>query len=95
MINISNTPLTTDQEKLLAHGPNYAVVPRELPITQYVAAVENACTKLEEGKAEEFRVQVKLAIQRIKPPRSNLTRGERRAIAELKKDKSRMILTAD
>ena len=95
VINISNIPLTTDQEKLLAHGPNYAVVPRELPIAQYVAAVENACTKLKEGKAEEFRVQVKSAIQRIKPPRSNLTRGERRAIAELKKDKSRMILTAD
>ena len=93
VINISNTPLTTDQEKLLAHGPNYAVVPRELPIAQYIPAVENACTKLEEGKAEE--VQVKSAIQRIKPPRSNLTRGERRAIAELKKDKSRMILTAD
>ena len=95
VINISNTPLTTDQEKLLAHGPNYAVVPRVLPIAQYVAAVENACTKLEEGKVEEFRVQVKSAIQRIKPPRSNLTRGERRAIAELKKNKSRMILTAD
>ena len=95
VINISSTPLTPDQEKLLAHGPNYAVVPKEPPIAQYVAAVENACTKLEEGKAEEFRVQVKLAIQKIKPLRSNLTRGERRAIAELKKDESRMILTAD
>ena len=84
-----------DQEKLLAHGPNYAIVPKELPIAQYVAAVENACTKLEEGKAEEFRVQVKSAIQKIKPPRSNLPRGERRAISELKKDESRMILTAD
>ena len=95
VINISNTPLTAEQEKLLAHGPNYAIVPRELPIAQYVAAIENACTKLEEGKAEEFRVQVKSAIQKIKPPRSNLTRGERRAITELKKDKSRMVLTAD
>ena len=95
VINISNKPLTPDQEKLLAHGPNYAVVPKEPPIAQYVAAVENACTKLGEGKAEEFRVQVKSAIQKIKPPRSNITRGERRAISELKKDESRMILTAD
>ena len=95
VINISNTPLTAEQEKLLAHGPNYAVVPRELPIAQYVAAIENACTKLEEGKVEEFRVQVKSAIQKIKPPRSNLTRGEKKAITELKKDKSRMVLTAD
>ena len=29
VINISNTPLTAEQEKLLAHGPNYAVVPRD------------------------------------------------------------------
>ena len=63
VINISNTPLTVEQEKLLAHGPNYAIVPRELPIAQYVTAIEHACTKLEEGKAEEFRVQVKSAIQ--------------------------------
>ena len=64
VINISSKPLTPDQEKLLAHGPNIAVVPKEPPIAQYVAAVEHACTKLEEGKAEEFRVQVKLAIQK-------------------------------
>ena len=58
VINISNTPLTAEQDRLLAHGPNYAVVPRKPPIAQYVAAIENACTKLEEGKVEEFRVQV-------------------------------------
>ena len=82
VINISSKPLSQDQEKLLAHGPNFAVVPKDPPITQYVAGVENACTKLEEGKVEEFRVQVKLAIQKIKHPRPNLTRGERRAISD-------------
>ena len=95
VINISNQPLTPEQEKLLAHGPNYAVVPRDPPVAQYVAAVEQACSKLEEGKVEEFRVQVKAAIQRNKKPRPNLTRGEWKALAELKKDQSRMILTAD
>ena len=95
VINISDKPLTPDQEKLLAHGPNYAVVPKDPPVAQYVAAVEHACTKLEEGKAEEFRVQVKAAIQKIKKPRPNLTRGERKALVELKKDQSRMVLTMD
>ena len=28
VINISSKPLTAVQESLLAHGPNYAVVPR-------------------------------------------------------------------
>ena len=95
VINISSKPLTPDQEKLLAHGPNYAIVPKDPPIVQYVAAVEHACTRLEEGKVEEFRVQVKVAIQKIKKPKPNLTKGERKAIGELKKDQSRMILTAD
>ena len=95
VINISNKPLTTDEERLLAHGPNYAIVPKDPPIIQYVAAIENACTRLEKGQADEFRVQVKVAIQKIHKPRSNITRGERKAIVELKKNPSRMVLTAD
>ena len=95
VINISNKPLTADEERLLAHGPNYALVLKDPPIIQYVAAIENACTRLEEGQADEFRVQVKVAIQRIQKPKPNITRGERKAIAELKKDPSRMVLTAD
>ena len=89
VINISSKPLTPYQEKLLDHGPNYAIVPKDPPIIQYVAAVEHACTRLEEGKVEEFRVQVKAAIQKIKKPKPNLTKGERKAIGELKKDQSR------
>ena len=72
-----------------------AIVPKDPPIVQYVAAVEQACTRLEEGKAGEFRVQVKAAIQKIKKPKPNLTKGERNAIGELKKDQPRVILTAD
>ena len=79
----------------MAHGPNYAIVPQNPPIIQYVAAVEHVCTKLEEGKVEEFRVQVKAAIQKIQKLKPNITRGERITIAELKKDPSRMVLTAD
>ena len=95
MTNISDKPLSTDEERLLDHGPNYAIVPKDPSIIQYVAAIENACTKLEEGKADEFRGQVKAAIQKIQKPKPNITRGERMAIAELKKDPSKMVLTAD
>ena len=60
-----------------------------------MAATEQACTKLEEGKAEEFRVQVKAAIQKIQKPKLNVTREERTALTKLKKDPSIMVLTAD
>ena len=36
-----------------------------------------------------------MAIQKIHKPKSNITRGERKAIVELKKDPSRMVLTLD
>ena len=94
VINISDKLLSADEERLLAHGPNYAIVLKDPPIIQYVAAIEYACTKLEEGKVEEFRVQVKAAIQRYR--NLNPTSPERKMdIAELKKDPSRMVLTAD
>ena len=49
VINISSKPLTQAQEKLLAIGPNYAMVPRSPPITEYIAAIEQACSKLQQG----------------------------------------------
>ena len=54
VINVSSTPLTEVQGKLLAHGPNYAVVPRHPHIIEVVTAVEQICQKLVKGKAEEL-----------------------------------------
>ena len=87
--------LTDEEEKLLAHGPTFTIVPKNPPVVQYVAPIEQACTKLEEGKAEEFRVKVKAAIQKIQKPKPNITREERMALTNLKKDPSGMVLTAD
>ena len=95
VINISDKSLSKEEEKLLAHGPNFAIVPKNPPIVQYVAAKEQVCTKLEEGKVEEFRVQVKVAIQKIQKPKPNISREERIALTNLKKDPSRIVLTAD
>ena len=95
VINISSKPLNKAQEKLLAHGPNYAVVPKSPPIAEYIAAVEQACSRLQQGEAEELRGEVKSIIKRSRNPPPNITREERKAIRELKQDKSRMVLTAD
>ena len=64
VINISSKPLTKVQEKLLAHGPNYAVVPKSPPIAEYIAVIEQACSKLQQGEAEELRGEVKSIIKR-------------------------------
>ena len=58
-------------------------------------ATENACNQLQQGKAEELWGEIKAVLKKIHPPKFNITREERKAIEELRRDKTRMILTAD
>ena len=97
MINLSSTPLTDDQENLLAHGPKFVITPREGPVKEYIAPVEQACTKLEQGKQEEFRVEMKRLTKQDQNNRrqANISKEEFKALKELKMDKNRLILTAD
>ena len=96
--NLSRTPLTDAEERLLAHGPNFAVVPREPPILEYITAIEKSCTQLQQGKVEELRGEIKAIFKKIltsRPNKSNITKEEHQAIRKLKKDENRMVLTAD
>ena len=93
--NLSRRLLTKAQEKILSHGPNYAIVTKEPLIGEYIAQVEKLCQSLKQDEAEELRGEVKLIMKKIKPPKSNISKEETRAIKELKKDQERMVLTAD
>ena len=92
---LSKRPLTKAQEKILSHGPNYAIVTKELPIGECIDQVEKVCQNIKQGEAEELRGEVKIIRKKIKPPKSNISKEEARAIKELKKDQERMVLTAD
>ena len=56
-------PLTKDQESLLSHGPKFVIIPKQTPVSEYITAVEQACTKLSQGESEELRVEVKRAVK--------------------------------
>ena len=53
--NLLDKPLTEAQTSLLAHGPNYAIIPKNPPKEEYIAAIEHACQKLKEGEADELK----------------------------------------
>ena len=93
--NLSKTPLTEVQEKVLAHGPNFAKATKELPVSEYISQIEKACQQLEQGKAEELRAEVKQIFKKTQLPKPNITKEEAKAIQELKRDKERVILTAN
>ena len=65
------------------------------PVGEYITAIENVCNQLQQGKVEELRGEIKSVLKNICTPRSNITREERKAIDELRKDETKMILKVD
>ena len=57
--------------------------------------VEQACLNLEPHNAEELRAEIKGALRHAHNSRKNITKEEAQALAELRKDHSRVILTVD
>ena len=92
--NLSSTPLTPTQEVLLAHGPNFAVTPTNLPILEYITSIEMACQNLNNNEAQELRSDVYRALRNSHPPKPNLRKEEMKALKQLKTDKDLMVLTA-
>ena len=93
--NLSKTPLTEDQQKVLARGPNFAIVAMQPPLGEYISQIERMCQQLKQGKAEELREETKAILMNIQPPRPNISKGEAKAIQELRKDQEKIILTAN
>ena len=94
-INLSRAPLTQAQSSLLAHGPGYAVTPKHPPYGDYIAAIEKACSTMEPSSAGELRAEIRGALKHTHPTRSNINKEEVQALVELKRDSSKVILTAD
>ena len=92
---MSGNPLTEAQEKLFAHGPNFMMSQRSPPTGAYIAAVEQTCQSLAQRKAEELRAEVKAVLRKIQPSRPNISREEHNALKEMRKDNTRVVLTAD
>ena len=67
----------------------------DTPYGKYIVAVEQACINLEPHNAEELRAEIWWALKHSHPSRKNISKEEAQALAELRRDWSRVILTAD
>ena len=75
-------------------GPILQLLP-DTPHGEYITAIEQACLRLEPHNAEELRVAMREALRNSQESTSKITKHEIQALAELKKDQERVILTAD
>ena len=65
------------------------------PTIECVTTIEEICQKLEQGEVEELRVEVKAILKNTHPPKPNITKEEQRVMVQLRKDDTRIVLTAD
>ena len=95
VINLSKTKLTEGQKSVLAKVPNFSIAPKYIPNVDYFTAVESMCSKLKEEDPMELRSNINSLLRKAHVPKPNLTKQERVGLAKLKKDKDRVIFTAD
>jgi len=95
VVNMSKYGLNDNEKKVLSKGLNYAVTPDRIPNEEYLVATEEACKMLSTAEGEQLRAQVVGALNQAKPPKSNISKGERQALRTLAKEKSVTILPAD
>ncbi len=93
--NYSSKQLTMNEKKVLAKGLNFSLTPAKIPIPEIIVSVENGLRKVKSGKSQAARINVIGALKKAKLPVSNISSSESRAIKDLNKDSSIVILPAD
>ena len=71
VINLSKTPLPTEQLSLPQKGPNFAITPKYPPIEAYITATEQASSKLPTQEVDEFRSDVNRLLKQQQQQHNN------------------------
>ena len=71
------------------------MVPKHPPTIEVITLIEKTCQNMVKGEVEELRGEVKAILRKIQPPKSNISLEELKAMDELRKDDTRVILTVD
>ncbi|XP_072044077.1 uncharacterized protein [Amphiura filiformis] len=95
VINTSDRKLTKPQTTLLAKGLNFAVSVDKIPNDEFIVACEKACWAIPNAEAQNLRAEVAGVLKSAKIPPPNISYDERKALRELQKDQSLIIMGAD
>ncbi|XP_039871211.1 uncharacterized protein LOC120723669 [Simochromis diagramma] len=95
--NLSDRQFTQTEKNILAKGLNFAVTPRQIPLVELITATETAIrnNNIAEVEAEQLRTKVSACLSNAKPPASNITMEEKKALTSLSDDNNIIILLAD
>ena len=89
VVNHSSRELSRQEREVLAEGLKYAPAPTKIPVKKIVASIEDGLRKV---KTPDARNNIVGISKKAKPPQSNLSPDERRALS---RDGTIVILPAD
>ena len=96
VVNLSKKPLSSAERSLLEKGPKFAPTPNQIPYKNIVSEVEAAITHLPDECKDSIRTSTAAILHRARlPPHKNITKDERKALKDLKKDDTRILMKAD
>jgi hypothetical protein len=96
VVNLSNKPLSIIEQSILEKGPKFAPTPLQIPYKNIVAEIEAAITKLPDESKDAIRTLAANLLRRSRiPNHKNITTNERKAIDNLRKDKTHIVMKAD
>ena len=95
VLNISSKPLSDKETSALQKGLNFALALKTIPTAEIVVKVEGSVAGLSCDDKLVLRSQVSLVLQRAKAPPPNLPRSEIKALRDLRKDHSLLVISAN
>ena len=96
VINLSKKPLTIAECSLLEKGPKFSITPNRIPYKNIISEVEAAIQKLPDETKDIIRTNTASILDRACfPQHMNIRTTERKALSNLKKDPTRIVMKAD
>ena len=96
VVNLSIKPLSSAERSLLEKGPKFAPTPNQIPYKNIVSEIEAAITHLPDEQKDSIRTSTAAILHRARLPlHKNITKEERKALKDLKKDDTRILMKAD
>ena len=96
VINLSQKPFTESERSILEKGPKFAMAPTKIPYKNIVAEIEASIAGLPDESKDIIGTNAASILDRARiPTHKNVTASEKKALKDLKSDKTRIIMKAD
>ena len=82
--NLSDTPITDSETKLLNNGLKFSITPKQIPKKEIISAIEVASSKLNDEDGRMLRARVATTLSNFKTLKCNVSKEEKGALRSLK-----------